>query len=140
MKHSIVLAGLGKRGRTHLKGILENPDRFTLVGIYDPSPEAVKKACDDFNVNCVFSSAEEMLSKTKPDVLVFVTHPEIRMEYIDLGIKYNVKGIAFEKPMATTLTDAREMTKKCLDNNIKAIISHQQKYLKQMQQMYTCIR
>ena len=140
MKHTIVLAGLGSRGRTHLKGILENPDRFELLGIYDPSPEAVKAASEKFNVKCVFSSAEEMLSKTKPEVLTFVTHPEIRIDYINLGIKYGVKGITFEKPMATSLLDAREMTKKCLDHNIKATISHQQKYLKQMQQMYSCVR
>ena len=139
MKYKTVLAGLGARGKIHLKGILENPDRFELSGIYDPSPEAIKIVRDRFNINCVYSSAEEMLSKTKPDVLVFATHPEIRMEYIDLGIKYGVKGIAFEKPMAVTLADAREMTKKCLDNNIRAIVSHQQKYLKQMQKMYACV-
>jgi predicted dehydrogenase len=76
-----------------------------------------------------------MLEKTKPEVLVFITHPDIRPEYVRLGAKYGVKGISFEKPMATSLSDAREMTKICLDNGIKAIVSHQQKYMKQMQQM-----
>jgi predicted dehydrogenase len=141
MKHTIVQAGLGSRGKIHLKGILENPDRFELLGIFDPKPEAVKLAVEKFNVKCpVFSSAEEMLSKTKAEVFAFVTHPEIRMEYVKLGAKYNVKGLSFEKPMAVSLADAREMTKICADHKIKTIISHQQKYMTQMQQMYQVVR
>ncbi|MDR2663750.1 MAG: Gfo/Idh/MocA family oxidoreductase [Treponema sp.] len=141
MKHTVVVAGLGSRGKIHVKGILENPGRFELAGVYDPSAEAVNKTIERFNITCpVFSSAEEMLAKTKPEILVFVTHPEIRMEYIKLGIKYKVKGISFEKPMAVSLSDAREMAALCRENGIKAIISHQQKYMKQMQQMYKCVR
>jgi predicted dehydrogenase len=42
--------------------------------------------------------------------------------------------------MAVSLADAREMTRLCNDNGIKAIVSHQQKYMQQMQQMYKCVR
>jgi predicted dehydrogenase len=141
MKHRIVQAGLGSRGKIHLKGILENPDRFDLVGIFDPKPEAVKQAVGRFNLTCpVFSSADEMLSKTGAEVFAFVTHPEIRLEYIRLGVKHKVRGISLEKPMATSLSEAREMTGLCTDNGIKAVVSHQQKYMKQMQQMYACVR
>jgi predicted dehydrogenase len=119
---------------------LENSGRFEVVGVYDPSPEAVKSAADKFNVTSVYSSAEEMLKKTKPEVLVFVTHPNIRKEYIELGVKYGVKSIVFEKPMAVFLADAREITRLCVDNGIKAVVSHQQKYLKQMREFYTVVR
>lgn len=140
MKHVVVQAGLGTRGKIHLKGILENPDRFELAGVYDPSPEAVKAARDLFHIDCVFSSAEEMLKKTRPEVLAFVTHPDIRLHYIDMAAKYGVKAVAFEKPMAVSLADARLITKRCLDNGIKAVVSHQQKYTKQMQMMHKVAR
>jgi predicted dehydrogenase len=141
MKHTIVVAGLGARGKIHLRGILENPDRYDLVGIYDPNPQAVKETIELLNIKCpVFDSGEEMLVKTRSEILVFVTHPEIRMEYIRMGIKHGVKGISFEKPMAVSLSDAREITKLCVDNGIKAVVSHQQKYLAQMQQMYKYVR
>jgi len=140
MKHKIVQAGLGARGKIHLKGILENPERFELVGVYDPSAEAVEKTVKMFGINCVYNSAEEMFEKTKPEVLAFVTHPEIRMQYIDMGIKYGVKSIAFEKPMAVSLADARLITKRCLDNGIKAIVSHQQKYTQQLQLLMKRVR
>jgi predicted dehydrogenase len=81
-----------------------------------------------------------MMEKTKPEVLAFATLPHIRLEYIQLGVKYGVKGISFEKPMATSLSEAREITRLCVDNGIKAVVSHQQKYLKQMQYLYACVR
>jgi predicted dehydrogenase len=141
MKYTVAQAGLGSRGKIHLKGILENPDRFELAGIFDPKPEAVKLALEKFKLSCpVFSSADEMLAKTGADIFVFVTHPEIRLEYIRLGLKHRVKGISFEKPMATSLAEAREMTGLCVDNGIKAVVSHQQKYMTQMRQMYDCVR
>ena len=35
MKHTVAIMGLGVRGKTHLKGILENPDRYEVVGLCD---------------------------------------------------------------------------------------------------------
>jgi predicted dehydrogenase len=136
-RHKIVVAGLGNRGKIHVKGILENPERFDLAGIYDPSADAVEGTVKRFDLTCpVFSSADEMMQKAKPDVLAFVTHPDHRLDYIQLGAKHKVKGIAFEKPMATSLAEAREITDICKAGGIKAVVSHQQKYLKQMQQLY----
>ena len=67
MKHTIAVAGLGARGKIHLKGILENPGRFDLVGVFDPSADAVKAACERFNIKCGFPTAEEMLAKTNTE-------------------------------------------------------------------------
>jgi predicted dehydrogenase len=140
-KHKIVIAGLGNRGKVHLKGILENQERFELAGIFDPSTEAVKTSIERFGLKCpVFSSADEMMQKARPDVLAFVTHPDHRLDYIKLGAEYKVKGIAFEKPMAVSLAEAREITTICTENNIKAVVSHQQKYLQQMQQLCKTVR
>jgi predicted dehydrogenase len=43
--------------------------------------------------------------------------------------------VAFEKPMATSLREAAEITRLCKENNIKTVVSHQQKYLTSMQAM-----
>jgi hypothetical protein len=55
------VAGLGARGKVHLKGLIENPDRFEIVGIYDPAKEAVNKTKEMFKLDCVFLSAEEIM-------------------------------------------------------------------------------
>jgi predicted dehydrogenase len=142
MKHKIAVVGLGGRGKIHLTGILGNPERFELTGVYDPSPEAVKGACEKFKLkqDLVYPSAEELLSKTKPEVLAFITHPDHRLDYVEMGIKYGVKCLSFEKPMALTVDDARKMTRLCVDNGVKAVVSHQQKYMRQMQDMYKAVR
>ena len=135
MRYRTVVAGLGARGKVHMKGIIENPERFEIVGLYDPCAEAVRKTKEMFNLDCAFPSAEEMMERAKPQVLVFATHPDHRTDYIELGVKYKVAGISFEKPMALSLAQANEIAGLCVKNNIKAVVSHQQKYLKQMQAM-----
>jgi predicted dehydrogenase len=143
MKHSIAIAGLGNRGRIHLRGILENPDRFEVAGIYDPKPEAVTYAREQFPAIAgvpAFSRAEEMLEKVKPEALVFVTHPNIRGEYVEMAAQYGVKAVSLEKPMATSLAEARKMAKTCAEKGIKGVVSHQQKYMSQMQKFYQCVR
>jgi predicted dehydrogenase len=142
MKHRIAVAGLGGRGKIHLKGILDNSERFELAGVFDPAPEAVEKTREMFGIKpeLIFSSVEELLGKTKPDVLAFITMPDIRKQYIELGIKHGVKCVSFEKPMAVSLQEAREITRLCAENKIKAVVSHQQKYMRQMQDMYKTVR
>ena len=135
MRYRTVVAGLGARGKVHLRGLLENPERFEIVGLYDPAGEAVRKVKEMFNLGCAFQSAEEMMERTKPEVLVFATHPDHRTDYIELGVKYKVKGISFEKPMAISLAQANHIANLCVTNNIKAVVSHQQKYLRQMQEL-----
>jgi len=135
MRYRTVVAGLGARGKVHIKGMLENPERFEIVGLYDPDENAVKKVRDMFGLSCAFSSAEEMMERAKPQVLAFVTHPDHRTDYVELGVKHKVMGISFEKPMAVSLAQANEIADLCANNNIKAVVSHQQKYLKQMQLM-----
>jgi predicted dehydrogenase len=131
MKHTVVHAGLGGRGKIHLNGILQNAERFELRGVFDPSPEAVKSALTQFNLSAdlVYPSAEAMLEENKPEVLVFITQPEIRHQYVEMGIRYGVKCISFEKPMSVSLEDARVISKLCADNHVKAVVSHQQKYM-----------
>jgi len=128
-KYTVAIAGLGSRGKTHVKGFYENPERFEIVGIFDPSPKAVAETKERFGELREFSTVQEMLKTTKPDIFCFVTHPEIRKEYVKLGIANGAKALAFEKPMALSLREAYDIRNLCNENNVKAIVCHQQKYL-----------
>jgi predicted dehydrogenase len=52
---------------------------------------------------------------------------------VQLAAKHGVAGLAFEKPMARSVGEARQIAELCRSHNIKAIVSHQQKYLTSMQ-------
>ena len=138
-KYTVAVAGLGNRGRTHLVGIKENADRLILSAVCDIKKDRLELIAKEFNVDKAYLDADVMLAETKPDIFVFVTYPDVRLEMIKLAIKHNIKAVAFEKPMATSLKDAAEITKLCEENNIKTIVSHQQKYLTSMQKMKSII-
>ena len=96
-KHTVAIMGLGVRGKTHLKGILENPERYEVVGLCDIREDVMKAVADMFGLNApCFTDVEEMLAKTKPEVFVFVTYPNLRLSMIELAIKYNVKAVSLK--------------------------------------------
>lgn len=135
-KYRVAQVGCGARGKTHIKGFVENSDRFEIVGLCDLNESVMKEAADRYGVHApLYTDAERMLAETKPDIFCFVTHPDLRLSLVELGVKYQVKGISLEKPMATSLKDARQMRDLCDQNGIKAIVCHQHKYLASMKKL-----
>jgi len=144
-KHRVAQVGVGGRGKIHANAFLKLLERFELVGLCDLDREklnayAGEKGPDsrdpvkrDLPPNILYGDAEEMLAETKPDVFCFVTQPNLRLPMVELAGKYGVKGLAFEKPMATSLKEAWAITKLCREHNIKAVVSHQHKYLTSLQ-------
>ena len=134
-KYRVAQAGLGNRGRVHLMGIQANADRLDLAAVCDIRADRLDLIAGEFGVAQAYLDADKMLEQIKPDIFVFVTHPDIRIDMIKLAVKHNIKAVAFEKPMATSLKEASEITRLCEQHDIKAIVSHQQKYLTSMQKL-----
>jgi len=137
MRFTVAIAGLGSRGKIHLDSFLANPDRFDIAAVCDINPEALKIGGEMAKLpeSALYTDAEKMLAETNPDVFCFSTLPDIRLEFVKLAAKYKVTGLIFEKPMATSIQEAREIARICEENNIKAVVSHQQKYLDSMQEL-----
>jgi len=127
-KYRVALVGCGPRGREHSRAFADNSDRFELVGICDKDAERLQSVCSTYQGAKAYTDAERMLSELKPDVFCFATLPGIRLELVELGVRHGVKAIAYEKPMATSLDEARRIHDLCEKAGIKTIVSHQQKY------------
>lgn len=54
---------------------------------------------------------------------------------VELAAEYEVRAVAFEKPMATSLVDGARIVEICRNHGIKATVCHQQKYLTSMQKL-----
>ena len=125
--YNVALLGAGKRGRMHAM-LFSRDERFKLVGLCDVDT----KRLDDAKVLCnnppTYTDVSLMLKETKPDIFCFCTPPSIRMELFKLGIKHNVKLIAYEKPMSTNFNEAHAMHELATKAGIKTVVSHQQKY------------
>ena len=125
--YTAAIAGLGKRGAHHAEAFSQNP-RFEIVGLCDIDQERMEAAGRRFGVSYTNSNAAQMLTDTKPEILVFCTLPTIRLEFIRAGLGAGVQLIAFEKPIATTTNEAREITRLLREAGVKSVVSHQHRY------------
>jgi predicted dehydrogenase len=134
-RYRVAQVGLGNRGCIHVEGFQRNADRFEVVALCELNPERLQQGKDRYGIPALYTDADRMLAETKPDVFCFVTQPAVRLAMVELAAKHGVKGLAFEKPMATSLREAWRMAELCRQHGIKAVVSHQQKYLTSMQKL-----
>ncbi|MBN1673342.1 MAG: Gfo/Idh/MocA family oxidoreductase [Kiritimatiellae bacterium] len=127
-RYRVALVGCGPRGRDHAKAFVKLTDRFELVAVCDRNPGNLEAFSRVLCIPATYTCAERMLSKERPEVLCFATRPQVRLELVQLGIQYGVTAIAFEKPMATSLAEARRIRDLCREAGVRAVVSHQHKY------------
>ena len=109
---------------------------LNLWDLCDLDEAKLNEAAAAFHIEApLYTDAEKMLAETKPDILCFVMPPHTRLQMVELGVKYGVKGIMMEKPMATSLKEARAMADLCRKHSIKATVCHQHKYIPSMQML-----
>ena len=103
-KLQVGVIGVGVLGRFHTKLYKENPN-VELVGVFDVSSAAAKKVADEFGVRPFASEAELAAQCDALTVAVpATTHYETAMPLIEMG-----KHLLMEKPLAATVSQAKEM-------------------------------
>lgn len=125
--YTVAIAGCGKRGKVHAE-LFHNSPRFQVVALSDIDAERMNAAAEICGSPALFADAGEMLAATKPDVFCFCTPPAVRLPLIKLGVENGVKLIAYEKPMATNMTEAIEIRDLLRSSGVKSVQSHQRKY------------
>ena len=139
-QYTVGLIGCGPRGSTHLDAFLGFPDRYSVVGLCDLDAAKAERLAESAHACPVYTDGAKMMAETKPEILCFATAPTVRSHLVELGIKYSVKGIAFEKPVALTMGEARRIHAMCRDAGVKTVVSHQMKYLTSMQHVHRVIQ
>ena len=126
-RYRAVLVGCGARGESHALGLLANPDRFELAAVCDLEQERVAALACALGVPRIYTDPEAMLAAERPDVLCFATPPAVRLPLVELGVRHGVRAIAFEKPLALSLTEARRIVDLCA-RDVRAVVCHQLKH------------
>jgi len=139
MRHPVAIAGLGPRGLAHLKGFLQVPDRFEVVGISDLTSDRINAALAQFGEIPAFPDARAMLEATRPEVFCFCTPPAIRLPLARLAVEFGVRGLAMEKPLGVSLAEARELRDLLDGSGIRTVVCLQHKYLTQMQKLHRIV-
>jgi predicted dehydrogenase len=135
-KIRVAQVGCGNRGNVHLEGWLGQPERFEVVALCELDAARMRSTVDELGLDVAqYADADRMLAETRPDLFCFVTQPGIRLAMVELAAKHGVRGLAFEKPMALSLAEARRIVELCRGAGIKATVCQQHIYTSSFQQL-----
>jgi predicted dehydrogenase len=116
MKPKIVLVGVGKFGKNHLRVLkeLEKDGLCTLYGVVDKRVEILESVRRDYNVKTIANLSEFL--KSDIDAVDIVTpadtHFEVCQECLAAG-----KHVFVEKPLATKYAEARKLVQFAADKD-----------------------
>jgi predicted dehydrogenase len=98
-----------------------------LVSICDIKKEKLDICKKKFNVSC-YTDFKEMLKKEKIDILSICTPAPSHYYIIKEAVKYPLKAIFCEKPLAENLKEAEEIVKLCKKYKVILQIDHQRRF------------
>ncbi len=115
--------GVGHLGKIHVRLLKEIPG-FEVVGFYDPDDKNSDKAVADFELTR-FDSAKKLIESCDAIDIVSptTTHFQIAKEAIKNG-----KHIFIEKPLASSVKEARELVDLVDEARVKAMVGHVERF------------
>jgi predicted dehydrogenase len=106
---------------------------MTICGVSDIAEQAraaARESCK-LDPSASFADGVEMLRNVHPDALVIATTAPSHAPLVVAAAKAGVRYILCEKPMATSLGEAREMMDACRRSGTVLAINHQMRFMEQ---------
>ena len=115
--------GAGHLGKIHLR-LLNESDKYELVGFYDPDEINAKKVADEFGYT-YFENINTLMDAV--DVVDIVTPT---LSHFDCAKKAIEKGrhIFIEKPITNTLDEAEQLLDLVKQHNVKGQVGHVERF------------
>lgn len=123
-KLKIGVLGAGHLGKIHMKCIMELADTYELAGFYDPDVENTRTASEQFGL-MPFHSMESLIDAV--DVVDIVTPTTTHFSCASAVIK-KLKHVFIEKPITTTVDEAKILIKLAKEAGIKAQVGHVERF------------
>lgn len=120
---TIGVLGAGHLGKIHIKCIKEI-ENLQLAGFHDPDPENSKRVAEEFGIR-QFSSVEELIEAVEAVDIVTPT-----ISHFDCASKALRKGkhVFIEKPITTTILEAKELINLAVEANVKVQVGHVERF------------
>ena len=115
--------GAGHLGKIHLK-LLQQSEKYVLVGFYDPMSEYAKKVSKEFGYQR-FSSIEELIDNV--DVIDIVTPTLNHFDCAKLAIEKG-KHIFIEKPITKTVEEAEKIRDLVQKYGVRGQVGHVERF------------
>ena len=106
--HATLLAGLGGRGRTWAKALVEH-DQFSIEGLLDIDRPVLERTGAELGIpsDCRYTDYQEALSSGRFDVVVLVVPSHLHCAMAKLALEAHVH-VLVEKPFALNMKEAEE--------------------------------
>ena len=115
--------GAGHLGKIHLR-LLNQSEKYDLVGFYDPNSENADKVAAEFGYR-KFDTIDELIQAV--DVVDIVTptlsHHDCAKDAIQAG-----KHVFIEKPISNTVEEAEELIALAKQHNVKGQVGHVERF------------
>jgi len=124
----VIHSGVGGRGATWTNAVNKRED-FVSVAYVDVNKEAMEKAAAISGLakeNC-FSSLEEALEKVVADSVFIITPPQLHNQQCLQAIEAG-KDVLVEKPFTLSLKEAKDITVKAKEKNLKIVVTQNARY------------
>lgn len=115
--------GAGHLGKIHLR-LLNQSEKYNLMGFYDPNPENADKTAQEFGYK-KYSSVSELIHDV--DVVDIVTPTLSHYDCAVEAIKAR-KHVFLEKPIANTVEEAEEIIRLAKEYNVKGQVGHVERF------------
>jgi predicted dehydrogenase len=104
---------------------LHRPD-MRIVGINDPDRSLFDRYAKQFSIGSSLYHAdlEEMLTATKPQAVLIYSSTFDHRKIVEICAKHHI-SVMMEKPMATTVDDARAIERAAHDGNIQVLVNYE---------------
>lgn len=115
----VMVAGLGTMGRSHALAYHRNP-AFQLVGLVNRSTPTLDPALNGYAIEPEFHAA---LNRLKPDLVNISTYSDSHADYAVAAMEAGAH-VFVEKPLATTVKDARRVVDCAKANGKKLVVGY----------------
>jgi predicted dehydrogenase len=119
----IGVLGAGHLGKIHIKCIQES-GQFDLVGFYDPDPENASGVAERFGIRR-FESPDALIDASQ--IVDIVTPTVSHFDCASRALR-QARHVFIEKPLTTTLSEARKLIELAREANVKVQVGHVERF------------
>lgn len=124
-KLRVAVVGAGIYGQNHLNGFSWNPNS-ELVAVCDLNEAAAKRAAESFGCKA-YTDLDELLTTEDIDAVSVATPDPYHKDPVITAIRHG-KHVLVEKPMATTLADAREIIDAAEKAGVRVMVDYHKRW------------
>jgi len=120
----IGILGAGHLGKIHIKCIKELDNIFNLVGFYDPDENNAQQTISEYKIKR-FIDIDELIDNV--DIVDIVTPTVSHFKCAEKAL-HKCKHLFIEKPLTTTLQEARHLIDIAKEANVKVQVGHVERF------------